>query len=180
MQPEWSPDGKMLIYRAYRIEQNQFLRVVSTPDSEPKVVLDIPLDGNYRYAWSPDSKEIAFFSKDVVSIIPVDGSQRRQLIDLEEFPMDSIWSISWSPGGKKLALAGANRASDETQIWMIPAEGGQPTQLVEDDSGEKYGIFWSPDGKWLAYASDRRVKTRPEGTIWAADVMEFLNKQEKE
>ena len=179
MEPEWSPDGKMLIYHAYRVEQEQFLRVVSSPYSKPEVVLDIPLDGSYRYAWSPDSREIAFFSKGVVSAIPINGGQPRQIIDLKDFSMDDIWSISWSPDGEKLALAAANRATDETEIWIVPAEGGQPTQLAADDRGEKFGLFWSPDGRWIAYESDGYVKTRPEGAIWATDVRELLSKGEK-
>jgi Tol biopolymer transport system component len=36
---------------------------------------------------------------------------------------------------------------------------------------------WSPDGKWISYSSDEQMRTRPEGTIWEADVSEFLSRK---
>jgi len=59
---------------------------------------------------------------------------------------------------------------------MVPAEGGQVTELAADDDGWKDWLYPSPDGKWISYDSEGSVKTRPEGAIWEADLEEFLEK----
>ena len=43
--------------------------------------------------------------------------------------------------------------SGRNNIWIVPANGGWPTQLTISDQRQKEPV-WSPDGKWIAYASD--------------------------
>lgn len=58
---------------------------------------------------------------------------------------------TWSPDGKSIAFI--SNMSGRNNIWVIPAEGGFPTQLTVSDQRQS-GITWSPDGKWIAYQSD--------------------------
>jgi Tol biopolymer transport system component len=39
------------------------------------------------------------------------------------------------------------------QSWLVPAEGGWPTQLTVSNQRQSHPA-WSPDGKWIAYQSD--------------------------
>ncbi|MHC4206742.1 MAG: hypothetical protein ACYSTT_18975, partial [Planctomycetota bacterium] len=61
-------------------------------------------------------------------------------------------------------------------IYLIPAEEGEATTLVTNDTSCKYLLHWSPDGKWISYNSEGSVKVRPEGALWKADFDEILAK----
>jgi dipeptidyl aminopeptidase/acylaminoacyl peptidase len=58
---------------------------------------------------------------------------------------------TWSPDGKSIAFI--SNMSGRNNIWLVPAEGGWPTQLTVSDQRQT-SPAWSPDGKWIAYQSD--------------------------
>src|ERR1700761_7694373 len=58
---------------------------------------------------------------------------------------------TWSPDGKSIAFI--SNMSGRNNIWLVPAEGGFPTQLTVSDQRQA-GVAWSADGKWIAYQSD--------------------------
>ena len=58
---------------------------------------------------------------------------------------------TWSPDGKNIAFI--SNMSGRNNLWVVPAEGGFPTQLTVSDQRQT-APTWSPDGKWIAYESD--------------------------
>ncbi|HKV79444.1 MAG TPA: LpqB family beta-propeller domain-containing protein, partial [Candidatus Sulfotelmatobacter sp.] len=58
---------------------------------------------------------------------------------------------TWSPDGKNIAFI--SNMSGRNNLWLVPAEGGFPTQLTVSDQRQT-APTWSPDGKWIAYESD--------------------------
>jgi dipeptidyl aminopeptidase/acylaminoacyl peptidase/CubicO group peptidase (beta-lactamase class C family) len=65
-------------------------------------------------------------------------------------------SPAWSPDGSRLAFL---RAVDgPTQVWLLPADGGEPEQLTTLPLGAGKPM-WSPDGTKIAFAgpTDRRA-----------------------
>jgi dipeptidyl aminopeptidase/acylaminoacyl peptidase len=58
-------------------------------------------------------------------------------------------SPSFSPDGKRIAFI--SDRSGVPQVWMVPAEGGEPRQVTRLDDQVR-GVEWSPDGKWLAFS----------------------------
>ena len=204
--PNWSPDGKMIVYHSYNSDKKeQTLRVISVSDDKTTKILDVPLTGTvsvtgyprkYTYAWSPDSQEIALLSRttgygkqgmpfnrdegDISSISVADG-KIRQVLNLNEQPMDQSWGLSWSPDGQNIGLASWKSEGDpRCQILIVPAEGGKIIGLAANNGGGPIDLYdgasWSPDGKWISYTFEGMVKIRPETAIWAADFDEILAK----
>jgi Tol biopolymer transport system component/DNA-binding winged helix-turn-helix (wHTH) protein len=62
---------------------------------------------------------------------------------------------AWSPDGKFLAYHSYRRGG----IWIVPARGGTPRQIVEEGSSPA----WSPDGTSIAYQSDEHADASPTG-----------------
>ena len=62
-----------------------------------------------------------------------------------------IGGATWSPDGKTVAFI--SNISGRNNLWLVPADGGWPTQLTISDERQA-SPTWSPDGKWIAYMSD--------------------------
>ena len=85
-----------------------------------------------------------------------DGSGR---VALTRTPDASEWSPQWSRDGRWLAFLADRGGNDAmTQVWMMPADGGEARQVTKFPDGvEDY--VWSPDGRRLAviaYDPERR------------------------
>src|SRR6266576_2906883 len=63
----------------------------------------------------------------------------------------AIGATAWSPDGKTIAFI--SNISGRNNLWLVPADGGWPTQLTVSDQRQT-APAWSPDGKWIAYMSD--------------------------
>jgi len=79
----------------------------------------------------------------------------------------------WSPDGKHI-LFESNR-SGSSQLWVVPAEGGEPKQLTTISTGASHGI-WSPDGTHIAFVS----AVYPEFSEKPFAESDKLNKQKDE
>src|SRR3989441_11935419 len=62
-----------------------------------------------------------------------------------------IGATAWSPDGKTIAFI--SNINGRNNLWLVPAEGGWPTQLTVSDHRQT-APAWSPDWKWIAYMSD--------------------------
>ena len=78
--------------------------------------------------------------------------QNQQSLSIERLYMTrSVGATAWSPDGKTIAFV--SNLSGRNNLWLVPAEGGWPTQLTVSDQRQT-SPTWSPDGKWIAYISD--------------------------
>jgi len=176
--PAWSPNGRMIAYKYYRAKDVN-LYVISVSGDKADKILATPA-GRDKYAWSPDSKEIATISKGVISAINIASGKDRKILDLKDqgFVGDAAGGLSWFPDGKYLAFI-SHKQGEANRIFMVPAEGGNVTELAADDDGNKDWLYPSPDGKWISYGAEGEVKTRSEGAIWEADFEEIVKKASK-
>ena len=173
-----SPNGSMVLWEQGGREAS---RIFVAPLDHPSAIHTITAcaagheGGASNAAWSPDSREIAFFSnctsdkKTAIFLAPVSGGHPRQLTTLDGY----AHSLAWSPNGKNLsfiyvegahgpvnALAptpppsgviGEETARDQ-RIAIVSAQGG-PIRQVTPPGTYVYEFSWSPDSRKLAYVA---------------------------
>ncbi|MBN2334170.1 S9 family peptidase [Candidatus Bathyarchaeota archaeon] len=119
-------------------------------------------------AWSPDGKEIAFVSnmesdQDAthvrhIYLMPAKGGETRRITSAEH----EIGALRWSPDGDEIAYLGDDfhaRGATNTDIWVIPSDGGEPRNLTAAlDRSIGRGI-----------GSDLRVSTPNPSPVWSSD-----------
>jgi dipeptidyl aminopeptidase/acylaminoacyl peptidase/CubicO group peptidase (beta-lactamase class C family) len=115
-------------------------------------------------ALSPDGTRLVYVVRtldaeadrpvDRLWTVPTAGGDPRRLTG---GPADS--SPRWSPDGSRLAFL---RAGDGPgQVWLLPADGGEPEQVTTLDLGAGTPV-WSPDGSRIAFSAP--VDDAPRGT----------------
>jgi len=107
--------------------------------------------GIVDFAVSPNGVQIAYTTGNELVVVRVDGKERRILARLStQDPHRPIAAQpAWSPDGQEIAYV-------QDGIWVVPAAGGAPRQLVADQRPAQQvntvlylRPAWSPDGKWL-------------------------------
>jgi Tol biopolymer transport system component len=152
--PEWSPDGKRIVYVSSTGEHGSPPYHISVMNSNGTNSQDLT-DGQTRHyspTWSPDGKHIAFIgARDfegggalAIFIIDSDGSNLTQLT-----PYAYYNYLSWSPDGSKIAYY--TFAPDG--IYTIDVDSLESKQLT--DQWNDMVPVWSPDGKYIAFQSTR-------------------------
>ena len=88
-----------------------------------------------------------------------DGRERTQLTDT---PKHDEWAPAWSPDGRWLAFLSDRGDEDaQTQVWVLPAGGGEARVLTSLPAGVE-DFAWSPDSQRLVVVS--LDAERPAGT----------------
>src|SRR5215471_8993913 len=110
-------------------------------------------------AWSPDSKQVVFFTnltgRNNLWRVSADGGWPIQLSQSD----DRQQSASWSPDGKWIVFQ-SDKAGDEMyDIYVIPSNGGALLNLTKTPEISETDPLWSPDGRFLAI--QYKPKTSP-------------------
>lgn len=136
-------------------------------------------DGDFP-TINPDSKTLAFISKDQIWSIPIDGSSAAKVLFNAR---GSSRALQWSPDGKKLAFSsrrtthsfiGIFDPSNKNIQWVSPS-------FFKDDFPN-----WSPDSKSLAFirqpatAGEQDSITAKKHRPWTIMVSHLDGKQAKE
>ena len=147
--PDISPDGKRIVYER-RLDDARDLWIMNV-DGSAKRPLVATSAGEYSPAWSPDGSRVSYVvdTDDGAELYVVDVATRatRQLTFGH-----SDWDPDWSPDGSQLVFTRIHETEDEYrgQLFVVPASGGEPRQIVVDD-GDDWSPAWSPDGRKIAF-----------------------------
>ncbi len=119
--------------------------------------------------FSPDRKWVTYVAYPEYTLwrSKVDGSERLQLTTVDLMVMQP----RWSPDGTRIAFKGLKAKADKPwSVFVIPAEGGRPEQLIPGDyRGEP---TWSPDGNSLLVAH-RTTQDAPDSRSLDLEVVDL-------
>jgi dipeptidyl aminopeptidase/acylaminoacyl peptidase len=128
--PQWSPDGKQIAFRSTRGDKAQ-IYLTAVGGGEAMALTSMPQGVGNDLAWSPDGKSIAFNAGPAQ---PAFNPHLPYRITRAMYRLDGMGYVD-------------NAVND---IYIIPATGGDPTQLT-DDACHNFMPFWSPDSQEIAY-----------------------------
>jgi Tol biopolymer transport system component len=162
--PSTSP-GSHRIYFIGVNSQIELLRAL--PKSTAFVALDQNLSAAALAEYSPDGRWVAWLNASDGSLwrSKADGSER---IELASPPM-RIFAMKWSPDNKRLALM-AEEPGMPWKLYLIDADGGKPTPLLNEDRNEA-DPDWSADGQSIVFGRlPDRMDSRQPKAIYLLDV----------
>ena len=95
--------------------------------------------------WSPDQRHIVYSQMGTLMIMEPDGSKKRELARGHH--------PSWSPDGRMLvydvSMDDGHRILG-SDLYVINADGSEPTRLTNTPEVLECEPAWSPDGKCIA------------------------------
>jgi Tol biopolymer transport system component len=138
-----SPDGKHLVFMAVSNRQSAlWIQSFDSLQARPLPGTDQAL-GPF---WSPDGKQIGFFTPSTLKRIAIDGVESRVIADAA----GGGGGATWNADGVIVFAAG-----QDVGLSRVSAEGGPVTQLTRLDVSRNEGAHLSPvflgDGKHFAF-----------------------------
>ena len=192
--PRWSPDGKNIAFLSTHEGQRGIW--VAGPDRRiPRFVAAVRETNFFityageSFAWSPDSKMLAYISateeidRDAVGVDPrvIDRIQYKSRTSFSDSLRTHVWitdvdepqprqitsglfydhALSFSPRGDEIVfLSNHELDPDANNNSDIFAVNLQgQVRQITDTAGCEYEPTWSPDGKWIAYTATSRDVT---------------------
>jgi dipeptidyl aminopeptidase/acylaminoacyl peptidase len=144
----WSPDGKKLVCKVRKTDQEQLER----EKNERKKDLGIVARHYARVYYKLDDDGYLPQERWHLWLIDTQTGAAKQLTDHPVY--DELWP-TWSPDGNWIAFT-SNRSKlpdlnpDAIDLFVVPSEGGEPRK-INTPFGEKMQPSFSPDGEWIAY-----------------------------
>jgi Tol biopolymer transport system component len=134
--PELSPDGKAIFYaQGETSETARRIMVYQMETGKEKELFRSvsPQSIGRNLAPSPDGRQLAFVLRDsatgstVVKIMPTGGGELRELVGGPRYR--DVEAGGWSPDGRYLFIVTGGQGGQPSQLWRVPAEGGEPQKL---------------------------------------------------
>src|SRR5690606_36229315 len=158
LMPRWSPDGRQLVFARTDDADGCELRLLPATGGAERVVGSCARISGGRFEWLPDGTGIiAGLRPDEsgapapLSILRLDsGLWQPMAYSIEPGNVD--FDPRFSPDGSRLAF---RRNLSNSDIWIMPAEGGGVATQATYLRGNSTGWAWSPDGGSLLLALRR-------------------------
>lgn len=175
-QPAWSPDGAWLGFISDRDNKRQIFRM-SMRGGEAERLTSVD-DGVNNFAWSPDSRQIAFTMIDPVTDAMKDREKRWGDIRIEDqdqrythlylFDIATrstkqltkgnfvVGAFDWSTDGRHIAYdhrVTSDPADSGTADISVVDTATAQSQVIVAQEGADSNPHWSPDGTKVAFVS---------------------------
>jgi Tol biopolymer transport system component len=172
-EPDWSPDGRWLVYSRYRQDHRSAIFKIRANGTESQRLLDCPSEGEgcetqYLPSWSPNGRRIAFTAErdPVVNselfVMRADGTDVEQVTSAAR-RFDSF-GPQWAPGGGRLVFERFDEVRQLSAVFTVRLNGTDERRLTPwgMDAGEP--TDWSPDGHWIVLLNHSWSFT--PSTVW--------------
>lgn len=162
--PNWTPDGKNLIFNDAKGSIYRFDLATRTPVT---INTGSVTRNNNDHVISFDGKMLGLsnYVKDlggsIIYTVPIEGGAPKQVT-----PKGPSYLHGWSPDGKDLVFCGER--DGEFDVYKVPAAGGKEIRLT-NNKGLDDGPEYTPDGKYIYFNSVRTGlmqiwRMRPDGS----------------
>jgi len=168
-QPDWSPDGRAIVYVSYRDDALE-LRWLDLDSLESRPLTRTGAV-NVEPRFAPDGKRLVFvstqferrwhlFTMELHDGVPgaverISEDHKSSLPRYYYSPYDHYLSPTWSPDGKEIIFV-----SNRGHIWgtggfwrMEAKRGAEPREIRYEETTWRARPDWSPDGRRVIYAS---------------------------
>jgi Tol biopolymer transport system component len=148
--PNWTPDGKSLVFNDYKGVIYNFDLATGTPTP---INTGSVTRNNNDHVISFDGKMLGLsnFVKElggsIIYTVPLEGGAPKQIT-----PKGPSYLHGWSPDGKSLVFCGERNG--EFDVYKVPATGGKEIRLT-DTKGLDDGPEYTPDGQYIYFNSVR-------------------------
>ena len=151
--PRFAPNGNTIAFIRTDANGSRQLRLIATSGGESRQLTDVS-EGVEEFAWSPDSRYLAFTSDVDPDRLPDDHDPKKhpqvkvaRRIRYRSDPM------GW-------------RGDCFRQLFVVDVQTRETRQITYGE-GEVFAPAWSPDGASIAFISDR---SEDRDTSWNAEV----------
>lgn len=195
--PSFTPDGAHVSYLAKRDDDDHIsLWSIPLAGGESRKIIEFATDIS-AYAWSPDSRAVAFLAKD--SLPAAIQANRKRGFNQTVFEEDAlpvrVWLYNTSEGAAapvRLDIEGSARNLMWSRDGRFLATTLAPTSLIDDyylfraitlidattgkvlrqyDTPGKLGrMAFSPDGRHIAFVAGADINDPLEGELWMVSV----------
>ena len=140
------------------LEKNKLATI--NGDGTKKILLTNTPGKDYRPAWSPDGKTLAFLRFDgnsrtdgILHLLPAGSDTPRILDGARDYNQ-----FTWTPGGTQLLAT--RGISGMYEVYLLETSGGQPFQVATEVT--EFPSL-SPDGKQIALLVNKKITCNGKG-----------------
>lgn len=159
--PAWSPDGQQIAFSRYSDRELAIYVISALGGSEHRLHQAANFSWNHPgyLAWSPDAKFLAFSDRHEdgshasIALLSVANSTTRRLTTPPDQAYD--YGPAFSPDGSQVAFIRKNGAGVASDVYVVPASGGEPRRLTFDNAQTDGAPAWTEDGREIVFASPR-------------------------
>jgi dipeptidyl aminopeptidase/acylaminoacyl peptidase len=150
----WAPDSRRLVVvsRDARSEPDDKTKPENEREAAPPIVLTRLQHKRDGSGWL-DLRRRHLYVVELDNALEAPGRAIAVSKALTSGPFDD-GDPAWAPDGRSIAFS-SNRSkdpdeNDNTDIWIVDAQGGEPRRITSDPGSDDNGVF-SPDGRLIAY-----------------------------
>jgi tricorn protease len=182
-QVAWTPDSRRLVYVSDRHGEDELFCYDFAARAETRLTDDLTPKRLPRV--SPDGRWVAYISADeAVRLVSLAGEPGRELCRAR-FVHSA--DLCWSPDSRWLAFM-ANDERAFSNVWVVPAEGGEPHQITFLSNVDGGGLLWAPGGQFIVFTTQQyraeaqivRVDLRPAQPVFRESEFERLFEERRE
>jgi Tol biopolymer transport system component/DNA-binding winged helix-turn-helix (wHTH) protein len=157
--PRWSPSGQQIAF-SRRSKDGVAIYVLPALGGIERKLYEGPATAfSHAFDWSADGKFLAISQGDQdktharIALLAVTGSDTRGLTTPSEKYLDI--DPAFSPDGSTVAFVRTNVGGMVSELFTVPAKGGEAKRLTFDHRTICGSLAWTADGKEILFSSSR-------------------------